>query len=128
MLLCFFLFGTYKQTQCVCVCVLLICMETCCNTTLPLFSCCFFPAVRCPADSALPCPGCWPCGLASASCCFARPRSTRRSSSTMWPGPVARTSSPWVRVPLCQSSASQHSVTLRDSALSLGQEFSALAV
>lgn len=53
--------------------------------------------VCCPADSALPCPGCWPRGLASVSCCCARPHSTRPSSSTMWPDPDELTFSPWVR-------------------------------
>lgn len=113
---------------CVHACVLLNCMETCCNTTQSLLSCCFLPTTCLAADSALPCPGCWPWGLALASCWFARPRSTRRSSSAMLPGPAAQTSSPWVREPLCQSSASQRSIALRDSDLSLGQELSALAV
>lgn len=54
------------------------------------------PTSCCTADSALPCPGCWPCGLASASCCYARPRSIRPSSNTMWPDLVALTSSLWV--------------------------------
>lgn len=113
---------------CVNTCALLNCMETCCKTTQSLFSCCFPPTTRLAAASALPCPGCWPWGLALASCWFARPRSTRRSSSTMLPGPAAQTSSPWVRVPLCQSSASLCSIALRDPDLLLGQELSALAV
>lgn len=85
-----------------------ICTETYYNTLLYLFPCGSLPAVRCPADLASPCPGCWPCGLAWASCCYARPRSTRPSSSTMWPGPVAPTSSPWVRVSLCHILGSKH--------------------
>lgn len=60
-----------------------------------------------PQRLASPCLGCWPCGLASASFCSARPRSTRQSSSTMWPDPDALTSSPWVRAPPCQSFAAQ---------------------
>lgn len=98
-----------KRGVCVRTCVLLNCMQTCCNTTQSLFSCCFLPTACLTADSALPCPGCWPRGLALVSCWFARPRSTRRSSSTTLPDPAAQTSSPWVRVPFCQL----HSAALR---------------
>lgn len=96
----------HTKWQYISVCVSnMMCVWGCVDVALrllPLTFSLFLPAVHCTTDSTLPCPGCWPCGLASASCCFARPRCTRRSSSTTWPGPVAPTFSPWVRARLCQ--------------------------
>lgn len=98
------------------------------HAVIQICPCGFPPCCAPPADSALPCPGCWPCGLAWASCCCARPLSTRPSSSTMWPGPAAPTSSPWVREPLCTDFGFTAQCLSARCCLWWGEQFSSLAV